>query len=315
MKLGFKGKTGKLFIAGFFIITILAVAVYGASNSLKVVSDSHGFKFFVGGNKDGATSNGDPFSLTPTEQGHVQLTVWASPPYPDVYFKAYIDGNLIGEGYGSPHDNVVEMSIPIKGSDYSYGDTPVSPNSQVYGVHQITATAQVKSLALGVSNPEMQNSATLYIKKPSLNEPAQPISEPETTPAPRALLTVKVYDNPVDTFNLVSIFNSENRKIALSQTTLSSDGAYHYVKQTLVDGESYKVQVECAGYVTMVQTVEMSGETSVDFPMTVLSSPNDDSGVAVGELPTGELNPYAVDAGKPWYQFILDFLSFKWLGF
>ncbi|MFA5366188.1 MAG: hypothetical protein WC325_13485, partial [Candidatus Bathyarchaeia archaeon] len=100
MKLGFKGKTAKLFIAGFFIIVILAVTAYGASTGLKVVEDSYGFRFFVGGSKEGAISNGDPFSLTPTELGHVQLTVWASPPYPNVYFKAYIDGNLIGEGYG-----------------------------------------------------------------------------------------------------------------------------------------------------------------------------------------------------------------------
>jgi hypothetical protein len=228
-----------------------------------------------------------------------------------VYFKAYIDGNLIGEGHGSPHDNAVELSIPIKGSDYSIGDTPVSPNSQVYGVHQITAKAQVEN------NPELQNSATLYIKKPSLNEPTPASSEPVITPASRALLTVKVYDNPVDTFNLVSIFNSENRKIALSQTTPISDGAYHYVKQTLTDGETYKVQVECAGYKTQVQTVTLNGDSTVDFSMETLSSPTDDSGVGIpiGETPTGELNPNAVNTDKPWYQFILDFFSFKWLHF
>jgi hypothetical protein len=293
-------KTLKTLAAGFFILSMMVVAVYGVTSSLKVVSDSYGFRFFLGASSN-RYSSGDPLVLYNNEQGYVQMIVWASPPYPDVYFKAYIDGAPIGEGYGTGRMNVVEFSIPIQGSNYEIGN------------HQITGSAKV------ANNPELQNTASLIIKDSTTLDP-QPTTytAPQTPTQPKALLTAKIYDNPpADGFNLISIFDSANQKIALSATTPSKDGTHHYIKQTLTDGETYKVQAECTGYITQIQTVTLNGDTTIEFHMQPLPVEQEDTGAGIpaGEVPTGELNPNAATTDKPWYQFILDFFSFNWLHF
>ncbi|MGD6808595.1 MAG: hypothetical protein ACQCN3_02740 [Candidatus Bathyarchaeia archaeon] len=266
-----------IFLIGCALIahgTVNAVTV----NKLNTVTDPYGFTFGL---------SSDPFTIGNTETKTLTLTVWTGTGnYPQVYFKLYVDGALISQGYGQGKDNVVNFPVTITGSSYSVQDTPIQPLSNIYGEHQITATAQVNT------NPEIQISGKLYITLPNSN-PVPTTTEPIVIPPQTARLTVKVYDNPTDSFNLVSIFDEDGAKIAYSQTTLSTDGDYYYAKKTLEDQKTYHIQVECAGYLTQIQTVPLNGPTIVSFNMEPLSNPLDDQngqGTPVGEAPTGELN-------------------------
>lgn len=283
---------------GFFVILILAAAIYAASNltSLRLVSDNqYGFQFFMGN---------DPLAVNSDGVGTLQMFVFASAPYPQVYFTATLNGETLAEGYGVGHDNVVELTVPINGADYEVS----------IGKYTIEGTAKV------ANNPPIYNTAELYIIDATQTQPKPTtFTEPQATPAPLAQLTVKVYNNPTgDSFNLVSVFDSDNHKVSLSQTTLSDNTQYYYAKISVTDKQTYTVQVECAGYITQTQTVTVNGESTAIFNMEALSNPADDQdgeGVAIGEMPTGELNDHVNNyhKEKSVWDWIVYIFTFQWL--
>lgn len=299
MKLKFFRSKSLSLVAGVFLIAVLGVVLFvAASNSLAVVTDSpYGFTFYVGP---------DPLVVSSSGVGSLDLFVWASAPYPDVYFMVYVDGVLLGEGYGQGRNNIVAFSLPVQGGSFSVGE------------HRVSASAVVSTVVDGVEykNPAILNGADLLIVDGSVSVP-EPTSyvAPVVTPVPLGLLTVNVFNAPAEgSFNLVSVFDENNVKMALSQTTWSSSGGFSYARVSLGVGVTYKVQVECAGYVTQVQSVRLMGDSVVDFYLDELSLSADPGvGVPVGGVPSGELNEGVVVSVRPWWQWIIDFLSFRWL--
>jgi hypothetical protein len=297
-------KLSPLFVLVIAVIVILVVTSVAQTltkthnPALSIVTDSHGFKFGV---------TPDPLSVDIGKTGTLKLTVWANPPYPDVYFTAYVDGEPLAEGFGIGHNNVVEMQVPIYANDYSYSDQPIYPHgSVVVGKHTFTASVVISSTVNGekIENPPLEASGTLYIANPAFRsaEDQEFKDASETAVAQyentRQMVTVKLENCPDNA--IVKFFDNEHNLIGLTQTS-EGDG-YRYIRTNLQDGE-YSIEL---------YDFETGKQISPNVPIEANSTVSSEQTLTVREIEVD--GAIQVTEAKSWWDQFLEKLQWIFSG-
>jgi hypothetical protein len=137
-----------------FAVTAISM-LFLVTSSLLSVSYPYGFTLNV---------SPDPLMVPIDGSGTIQAYVQATKV--QVFFSVYIDDVLVAHDYGTQKVNVVELDVPVQGSDYRVG------------IHTINVDAVVDS------NSPFSETAQLYIFDPN----GTPISEitpiPTVSPSP-----------------------------------------------------------------------------------------------------------------------------------
>jgi len=183
-----KASVTTVILLGFLLIAHSAFVI-GAERmqTLELVTDSHGFKLYLGPY---------PTFIEVGSSGTMHTFIFAGDPKPQAYFQIFIDGVLVNHGYGSARANVVEFFIPIDSNNYAIGR------------HSITSSVVVSSL--GISNPAFSNTLDFDVvpvgwKEQQQTNPDLNYNPPvyyTPTPNPSFLPTATPLPSPTQTPNM-----------------------------------------------------------------------------------------------------------------